>query len=231
MLCRVIAATIVWSISRTRTKASAASIGGECKMPHPSYQNPPRTVAACGEHPSRRIDPVTHVITTVAGRGAAPRDDGTIGDGGPATDAFLGGPWALLIAGNSLYISEDAYNGNRIRKVDLTTGTITTIAGSVDGESGSDGDGGLAKAAKLNGPEGSIVRDSAGNLYFSDTGNHRVRRIDTNGIITTYAGGSPPDFDSPTALAFDLSGNLLIATLERVHRVDKSSGAMSTVLT
>jgi sugar lactone lactonase YvrE len=179
----------------------------------------------------RRIDPATHVITTVAGRGGAPRDDGTIGDGGPATDAFIGGPWALLVAGNNLYISEAAYNGNRIRKVDLTTGTITTIAGSVDGEPGSDGDGGPAKAAKLNGPEGSIVRDSAGNLYFSDTGNHRVRRIDANGIITTYAGGSPPDFDSPTALAFDLSGNLLIATLDRVHRVDKNSGAMSIVLT
>ncbi|HEV2721448.1 MAG TPA: hypothetical protein VG323_15610 [Thermoanaerobaculia bacterium] len=179
----------------------------------------------------RRIDPASGVIATVAGRGATPPPDGTIGDGGAATDAYLAGPWALLVDHNVLYISEDGYDGNRIRRVDLANGTISTIAGSVAGDAGSGGDGGPATAATLNGPEGSIVRDGAGNLYFSDTGNHRVRRIDTNGNISTYAGGQPPEFDSPTELAFDASGDLLICTLDRVHKVDHATGAMTTVLT
>jgi sugar lactone lactonase YvrE len=218
-----------------------AGFGGDGGPATRATLNAPRAIAIAADgtiyisdHDNgrvRRIDPATHVITTVAGRGTAPRDDGTIGDGGPAVDAYVAGPWALLVAGNSLYISEDAYDGNRIRRVDLTNGKIETIAGSVDGESGSDGDGGPAKAAKLNGPEGSIVRDGAGNLYFSDTGNHRVRRIDANGNIGTVAAGSPPDFDSPLALAFDLSGNLLLTTINHVYRVDKSSGALTSVLT
>src|ERR1051325_1400529 len=179
----------------------------------------------------RRIDAATHVITTIAGRGTQPRNDGTIGDGGAATDAYLSGPWALLATGNNLYISEAGYDGNRIRRVDLTTGKIETIAGSVDGESGSSGDGGAAKAAKLYGPEGSILRDGAGNLYFSDTYNNRVRRIDANGNITTVASGTPPDFESPLALAQDLSGNLLITTINFVKRVDKNTGAVTDILT
>ncbi|HEY6137405.1 MAG TPA: SMP-30/gluconolactonase/LRE family protein [Thermoanaerobaculia bacterium] len=179
----------------------------------------------------RRIDAATKVITTVAGRGTQPRADGTIGDGGAATDAYLSGPWAVLAAGNNLYISEDGFDGNRIRRVDLATGKIETIAGSVTGESGASGDGGPAKSATLFGPEGSIVRDGAGNLYFSDTSNHRVRRIDANGNISTVAGGAPPDFDSPLALAFDLSGDLLITTIGFVKRVDKNRGAVTNVLT
>src|ERR1043165_5041187 len=93
----------------------------------------------------RRIDAATHIITTVAGRGTQPRNDGTIGDGGPGSEAYLSGPWAVLPAGTNLYISEDGYDGNRIRRVDLTSGKIETIAGSVTGESGSSGGGGPAK--------------------------------------------------------------------------------------
>ena len=88
---------------------------------------------------------------------------------------------AVDAAGN-VYIS-DTLN-NRIRKVD-TTGVITTIAGN--GTAGSIGDGGAAAAAEIYAPVG-ITLDAAGNLYFADSKNNRIRKIDTTGVITTYAG-------------------------------------------
>jgi sugar lactone lactonase YvrE len=131
-----------------------------------------------------RVDPAGN-ITTVAGTG----EQGHAGDGGPATEATLGYPNEVAIdpLGN-LYISD----GNRIRKID-TTGIITTIAGT--GRPGFTGDGGPAVAAQLDDPTG-IALDTVGNLYFIDRGNARIRRIDSEGIITTVAGaggGTPAD--------------------------------------
>ena len=126
----------------------------------------------------RRID--THgVITTVAGTG----ESGFAGDGGPATKARIADPYGVAVdkTGN-LYVSDT--DSNRIRRID-TNGVITTIAGT--GKAGSAGDGGPAAKAQLNGPYG-LVLDRQGNLYVADNGNQRVRKIDTHGVITMYAG-------------------------------------------
>ncbi len=167
----------------------------------------------------RRIDAATGIITTFAG-GGTPNG---IGDGGPATAAVLGDPIGLVISRGSLYITEDAYNANRVRRIDLTTGVITTVAGATDGRLGGfGGDGGPATAALFNNPLG-IAADGSGNLYVADFTNARVRRIDLNGNISTYAGGgavgnvgdgvpaTSADLTGVIAVAFDRNGNLLLS--------------------
>ncbi|MCA1684232.1 MAG: DUF11 domain-containing protein, partial [Actinobacteria bacterium] len=143
----------------------------------------------------RRVDAVSGVITTVAGTG----DWGYSGDGGPATEAFLAGPSDLAFdAAGNLYIT-DTYNGV-IRKVDAVTGIITTVAGGGDPANGV-GDGLSATEVDLSDPFGLTVT-ADGTIYFADTQAHRVRRVDTSGIITTVAGtgvagfsgdGGPPE--------------------------------------
>lgn len=124
-------------------------------------------------------------------------------------------------------------------KYDLDAKTISTIAGT--GAVGYTGDGGPATAATLNGPEG-IAVDSSGNVYVSDTGNNVVRKIDTSGTISTYAGtgtagfsgnGGPAtsaELNNPGQLAVDSNDNLYIADSgnSMVRMVD-SSGTITTV--
>ena len=119
-------------------------------------------------------------------------------------------------AGN-LYIAD--MNRQRIRKVDCN-GIITTVAGN--GTAGYNGDGFLATSAELNDPSG-VALDSAGNLYVADAYNNRIRKVDTNGIITTVAGngteGSKGDngpaisaeLNYPSNVAVDSGGNIYIA--------------------
>ncbi|RXH54790.1 choice-of-anchor D domain-containing protein [Granulicella sibirica] len=159
-------------------------------------------VPQCGGPSIRKID-TTGVITTVAGNFTP----GFGGDGGPAIGAMLNCPSGVAIdtAGN-FYIADD-FN-NRIRKVDIS-GTITTIAG--DGNAGFSGDGGASTAAELNLPN-DIAIDASGNLYIADSGNNRIRKIDTTGIITTVAGGlqdaGSAGVNTPLSLNLDASGNL-----------------------
>jgi hypothetical protein len=130
----------------------------------------------------RRVDAQTGTIDRFAGNGTFSFG----GDGGPATDAMFSNPRDLAVdsAGN-LFVA-DMLN-NRIRKVDRTTGTISTVAGS--GDWGYvQGDGGPATSAWLNLPEGVAV-DDAGNIYIADTANAVVRKVSAaTGIITTIAG-------------------------------------------
>jgi sugar lactone lactonase YvrE len=181
-----------------------------------------------------RIRMITDTITTVAGTGT----NGFSGDGGPATDAKIFAPAALATDRNgNLYIADQG--NQRIRMVD-TSGTITTIAGT--GVAGFSGDGGPATDAEIDTPTGLAV-DSSGAVYVSDSMNHRVRKIDTSGTITTYAGdgsgvyggdGGPATSAGlryPEGLAFDrVRGNLFIADsgTNRVREVD-SSGTITTV--
>jgi sugar lactone lactonase YvrE len=186
-----------------------------------------------------RVDPAGN-ITTVAGTG----EQGHEGDGGPATEATLGYPYDVAIdpLGN-LYISD----GNRIRKVDAS-GVITTIAGT--GAMGFAGDGGPAMAAQLKDPTG-IAVDTVGNVYFVDRGNGRIRRIDSQGVITTVAGAynaSPADRDTtlcfsgdggpatqahlcrPEHIWVDSAGNLFIGdTLNARVRMVDTNGIITTV--
>jgi len=162
------------------------------------------------------VDAVTSVITTVAGNGTP----GFSGDGGPATNAQLNFPDAIALDGSgNLYIG-DASN-NRVRKVTLTTGVITTVAGN--GTPGYGGDGGLATNAELQFPSRAVL-DGAGNLYIADLQNNRVRRVDaTTGVIVTVAGtgtagysgdGGPArsaELNGPLSVMVDTAGNLYIA--------------------
>ena len=162
---------------------------------------------------------------------------GYSGDGGPAVQAEFNGPRGVAIDPQGNIFIADAFN-NRIRKVDLF-GDVTTIAGT--GKAGYSGDGGRAIDAELNYPT-YIVLDDIGNLYFTDTYNYRVRKIDTGGKITTIAGNGKHIFAGDTSLAtaasfdqppyglnFDRFGNLYIATKVRVRKVD-GNGIIHTVV-
>ncbi len=172
------------------------------------------------------------VISTIAGNGAASFG----GDGGTATAASFNGPNATCVSSHrELYVSDG--NNNRIRKIDVSS-IVSTIAGR--GPGSFSGDGGPATAANLFQPS-YIVFDTLGNLYVGDRLNNRVRKIDTNGIISTFAGngggGSTGDggpataatIDHPYGLVFDHAGNLLIAE-EYGHVIRKVSttGQIST---
>ena len=120
-------------------------------------------------------------ISTVAG--IQTQGGGYSGDGGPGTAANLAHPAQLAFdAAGSLYIADPPENA--IRKL-TTAGIISTVAG-YGGQTFS-GDGGVATSAGLNNPDGVAV-DKAGNLYISDTLNHRIRMVNTAGIISTIAG-------------------------------------------
>jgi sugar lactone lactonase YvrE len=136
----------------------------------------------------RRVDAITGIITTIAGSGPFGLAGG--GDGGPAELASFSNPRGIAVdADDNIFISDTGKHS--IRRIDATTGIITTIAGT--GDAGLEGDGGPALAAKLWSPYG-ITADANGNVYFADTFNHRVRRINTTtGIITTVAGTTRGD--------------------------------------
>ncbi|MEV5136703.1 SBBP repeat-containing protein, partial [Streptomyces syringium] len=137
-------------------------------------------------HRIRKVTP-NGLITTVAGDGQA----GYVSDGGPAVATRLHYPGDVAVddAGN-LYIADTS--NHRVRKV-TPSGIITTIAG--DGQAGYISDGGPAIATRLNTPWGVAV-DRSGNVYISDHGNHRVRKVTTNGNITTVAGNGTAGYVS-----------------------------------
>ena len=179
----------------------------------------------------RMISP-SGAITTVAGNGLM----GYSGDGGPAANAELSNPVALATdsAGN-LYIA-DAGN-NCIRKV--SGGIIATVAGQCGppNYTSSLGDGGPATSAVLYNPWGLAV-DSSGNLYISDSGHNRIRKV-SNGIISTLAGsvegysgdGGPAinaTFSFPTGIAVDTKGNIFISGGSNVIR-EIANGVINTI--
>ncbi len=184
----------------------------------------------------RKVSP-SGLITTVAGTGVV----GFSGDGGKATDARLAQPRGALADSNgNVYILD---SGNqRVRRVNVATGIITTIAGT--GATGFDGDGGPATNARIDfGGIGAIALDAAGNLFISDSNNHRIRRVAVDtGVITTVAGssagfggdGGPATaalLRSPQSIFFDKDGNLYFADNGnlRVRRIAAGSGVITTV--
>ena len=123
---------------------------------------------------------------------------------------------AVDSSGN-LYIAFQGTNQQGgVRKVD-TSGTITTFVGGP--ARGFSGDNGPATAARLSGPRGVAV-DSNGNVYIADNSNHRIRKVDTSGIITTFA---DTGVSSPYGIAVDSSGNVYVAQDHRILKVDVSA--------
>ncbi len=169
-------------------------------------------IADTFNHRIRKVD-TAGVITTITGTTL-----GFSGDGGAATAAQLNAPYDMALDGaGNLYIADT--QNNRIRKVD-TAGVITTVAGT--GTQSYGGDGGAATAAHMHHPSG-VALDGAGNLYIADANNHRVRKVDTAGVITTIAGTGAQSYggddgaavsaqlNQPRGVAVDGLGNLYIA--------------------
>lgn len=187
-----------------------------------------------GNNRVRRVDAGTGAITTIAGTGTGAFG----GDGGAATAAQLSAPYSVLVdAAGNLFISDSA--NDRIRRIDIGTGDISTFAGT--GTGGFSGDGGPATAAAISAPAG-MAFDAQGNLYFSDLSNNRVRKVDLNGDITTVAGNGSATYNGdgiqatnaslagPRGLAVDSLGRIFIAdaTHHRVRMVD-TNGVISTI--
>jgi signal transduction histidine kinase len=136
----------------------------------------------------RRVDQ-SGVISTLVGTGGA----GLSGDGGLAVNATIDSPRGLFIDQKKyLYIA--AQNSHAIRKVD-STGMIHTVAGT--GEAGYSGDDGPAIQATLYNPV-KVFLDTSGNMYIADQYNQRIRKVNTNGIITTVAGNGENELHPPT---------------------------------
>ncbi|HJT88636.1 MAG TPA: hypothetical protein VJ732_12290, partial [Bryobacteraceae bacterium] len=169
----------------------------------------------------RRVDHATGLISTFAGGGAS------LNDGVQATAAHIQPTHLAVDAAGNVVFSDQ----NRVRRVDAGTGLVTTLAGT--GTPGYSGDGGQATAAQLNQP-GGIAFDSQENLLIADSGNSRVRRVDSSGVITTiagngqnvYAGAGGPaaqaSIGTPVDVATGSNGNLYIAStnLHLVLQVD-----------
>jgi streptogramin lyase len=181
------------------------------------------------------------MVHAFAGAGPIPpigSNEGAFGgDGGQARRALFRAPVNLAIASHANIYLSDRDNG-AVREI-RPDGVVTTVAGT--GERGFSGDGGPAKAAKLDQPQG-ITFDDAGNMYIADSANNRVRRVDPMGVITTFAGdghhgysgdGGPArsaKLSDPAALAFDTHGNLYVAEPDEgvVRKIDRE-GIITTV--
>jgi sugar lactone lactonase YvrE len=185
----------------------------------------------------RRVDRKTGVITTIAG---VDNREGP-GDNGPAKDAFIYAPTGLAWSKGSLYITQDWFDQNVVRKIDAN-GVITAVAGS--GEDAFAGDGGPATAAKIS-AAGGVALDSNGNIYIADSGNARIRRVDavTKNIETVVGSDRPndqlgdggPGTDAtlffPRDVAVDAAGKVYIADAyhNRIRRWDPATKIVTTV--
>lgn len=172
-------------------------------------------------------------ISTVAGTG----DAGYSGDAAAATAAFLHYPSGIAVDSAGIIYIADTYN-HVIRKV-AADGNITTFAG--DNTAGSKGDGGAATSARLRYPTG-LALDSAGNLYIADSNNHRIRKITTDGNISTVAGSGDYGFSGDGGLAtlatleypdgvyVDKAGNMYIVdTVNSRVRMVGTNGIIQTI--
>lgn len=198
-------------------------------------------IAESGGYRIRKVD-ADKKISTVAGNGK----DFVFNGDGIATNASIH-PFGVAVdsTGNYLFIAD--YSNHRIRRVDMRTNIITTVAGN--GEAGSKGDGGQASMATLHAPF-DVVIDKLGNLFIADSNNHRIRRIDARGIISTIVntkgelgdtgdGGAATEakLAIPSSLALDMKGNLFIADRDNhrirkvilaTERIDKVAGSNSS---
>jgi sugar lactone lactonase YvrE len=170
----------------------------------------------------------------IAGNGGI----GYCGDGKKGLDARLREPYGMALDGKGhLYLADSGQN--RVRRLDLAGGEITTVAG--DGSAAFLGDEGPATRAALNHPR-DVAVDAVGNLFIADTGNNRIRHVSPEGRITSIAGTDLPGSEGdggpathtqlagPVAVLVDLSGDLLVAEMgsRLVRRISRSDGTITT---
>ncbi len=176
------------------------------------------------------------IISTIAGNGTPT----STGDGGLATAATVNTPTFITTdASGNIYFPD--YTGNKIRKITIATGIITTIAGT--GVGSFTGDGGLATAATIYSPWG-IAIDASGNIYIGDRTNYRVRKITAStGIISTICGtgvntstgdgglATAATINDPGSLFFDTVGNLYITEIvgHRIRKITTATGIITTI--
>jgi DNA-binding beta-propeller fold protein YncE len=184
----------------------------------------------------RLVEAETGIIRTIAGTGQA----GYSGDGGPARQAPLQEPNDIVLDGQGRAFIADVRD-HRVRVIDLTSGVISTFAGT--GEAGSSGDGGPASRATLSGPR-ALAFSSAGDLYICLRNDHKVRKVDRHaGIIQTIAGMGEPGyagdhgpallarFNGPKEIAVDHQDNIILVDTENhcIRRIEAGSGLVTTV--
>jgi DNA-binding beta-propeller fold protein YncE len=166
-------------------------------------------------------------VTTLAGDGSPGARDGT------AVAASFGEPYGVAVAPDGSVYVADAGESNRIRRI-TPRGEVSTLAGGRDGFADGAGAG-----ASFSTPSG-LARDGAGNLYVADTGNHRVRRVTPEGVVTTLAGGgaagfrdgtaAEAQFDAPVGVAVDKGGEVYVAdTYNDRIRVIAKDGRVRTL--
>lgn len=204
------------------------------KWPHDVFADDVGNIFIADSNHNRVREVTTDgIIHTVAGTGTG----GYSGDGGPATSAQLKNPKSVFLFGGYLYIADLS---NTIRRVDMSTGVISTYAGRGLAQGYRNGD---RLNALFHAPQ-RIQIDSGGNVYVADTLNHAIRRIDAaTGAVTTVAGTGARGFNGtsgiatriklnqPRGIALDGDSTLFVADSnnERIRRVDLTTGALTTV--
>ena len=183
----------------------------------------------------RKVDAASGIISTVAGTGTP----GSGGDGGPATQAALREPNDCFLDRRGGLLIADV-QAQRIRRLDLAAGVITTFAGN--GDKARIGDGLPAIEAAILGAR-AVCQDGSGNTYVCEREGNGVRKVGADGIMTTFAGTGERGYDgdggpamtatwgAPKALRCDLRGNVLVVDTENhaIRRIDAVTGIVTTV--
>ncbi len=195
--------------------------------------NAPQTIAVTADGRLYIGDAFENRVWRVDGSGRLATVAGTgyyqlAGDGGPALAAMFHQPTDVVADPTGGVLVADQYN-QRIRRID-PSGRVSTVAGSGSTFGGFSGDGGPAVAAQLSYPSG-IALDGSGNLFVADWGNHRIRRVDRDGTISTLAEIPPGGHSILAGIAVDGAGNVYLSQA-RPGRVLKftAGGAAGTLI-